>query len=284
MGSARLKVGVSSCMMHEDRAARITVFNGKPLYYAERSMIGMVLGAGAIPFLVPPPESAPPLIAGRKPTGAEAATPISMEEIVSELDAVIIVGGVDMAPSSYGQTPLQPQWSGDAVRDRYEMELVRTAMKMDRPLLGICRGHQVLNVTLGGTLYQDIPTQVPGSLRHRDQESYDRNEHQLKIHPDSDLARIYGYLGKGIDSVTINTVHHQAIQQLGKDLVVEAVSPVDGIIEAVRYAATGAAGKTYARGVQWHPEFSTLIANQMDPWPLIQDLLNAAHERKKARA
>ncbi|MBL7714393.1 MAG: gamma-glutamyl-gamma-aminobutyrate hydrolase family protein [Bdellovibrionales bacterium] len=284
MASSRLKVGISACMMHEDRAARITVFNGKPLYYVEKSMLGMVHGAGAIPILVSVPESVPPAIPGRTAIPSSGtpklpAAPATMEELVSELDAVIIVGGVDMSPGSYGQTPLQPQWSGDPIRDRYEMELIRTAMKLDRPVLGICRGHQVLNVTLGGTLYQDIQTQVPGSLRHRDQDSYDHNQHRLKIHPDSDLARIYAdALLK--PEIIINTVHHQAIRDLGKDLVVEAVCPDDGIIEAVRYNSA----KTYARGVQWHPEFSTLIAGQMDPWPLIQDLFKAATERKKSRA
>lgn len=257
-----IRVGLSACLMHADPTRKL-IFNGKPLIYAEQSMAHMVLRAGGIPFIIP-----------TRP--ADSRIP-SAEAIIEEIDALIMVGGVDMAPESYGEKPLKPEWSGDAVRDRYEIELVHAAIRLDRPLLGICRGQQVLNVALGGTLYQDINTQVPGSLVHRNAEIYDANAHEVAIEPSSDLARIYA----AAQTRRINTVHHQAIKDLGKGLVVEARCPDDQVIEAVRLQDP----RLYVRGVQWHPEFTPPASTDLLPAePLIEDLLKAARERKNRRA
>ena len=196
-----------------------------------------------------------------------------IEQMLDPLDGLVLHGGADVAPTSYGEEPLRPEWSGDELRDRYEIALVEAAARRRLPLLAICRGQQLLNVALGGTLYQDIETQVDGALRHRCAERYESNDHRVEIAPDSHLSEIYG----GIREATINSVHHQAVREPADQLTVEATSPEDGVIEAVR--ATGESG-WYAAGVQWHPEFQdpgddTLL----DPWPLLDDFIAAMRDR-----
>ncbi len=263
MAEPLLKIGVSACLMHADPNRNI--FNGKPLLYAEQSMLHYILGAGGIPFMIP-----------TRPPGTGNQTVPSLEDMLREVNGLILVGGVDMSPRSYGEEPLQPEWAGDPIRDAYEMELVRKAMELNKPILGICRGQQVINVTLGGTLYQDITFQVPGALVHRDAKIYDQNFHEIEIDAGSDLARIYA----GTQARRINTVHHQAVKDLGKNLVVEAKSPEDGIIEALRYLPPQGAESLYVRGVQWHPEFMPPSDDSMlSPWPLIQDFFKAIRER-----
>ena len=161
------------------------------------------------------------------------------------------------APTSYGETALRPEWEGDAFRDAYEIKLVRESIKRNIPLLGICRGCQLINVALGGTLFQDINEQNPDTRVHRDADVYDNLEHEIKIKPGSGLANIY----PGHSIVRVNSIHHQAIKDLGENLVVEARSEEDGIIEAVRHVNTDAGSgddspeNPYIVGVQWHPEF-----------------------------
>jgi putative glutamine amidotransferase len=253
--------------MHADPVNRKNIFNGKPLLYAEQSMLHYLLGAGAVPFLIP-----------TRPTASAGYPKVpTVQEILSEVEGVVIVGGVDMSPGNYGEPPLKPEWGGDPIRDAYEMELVRAALAMDKPVLGICRGMQVLNVTLGGSLYQDISTQVKTNLVHRDANIYDQNFHDLEIVPGSDLERVY----KGDRRRKINTVHHQAIKDLGQGLVLEARCPVDGVTEAVRLEHFGGQGP-WARGIQWHPEFMVGGDDSLlDPWPIVKDFLMAVLERRK---
>jgi len=219
-----LRIGVSVRLMHPD--LRREVLPGKTLEYAEASVPRWIASGGALPLLI----SAGP--------GAKA--------YARELDALVLQGGADLAPDSYGEKPLHPDWRGDAVRDQYELALVRAFLDEGKPILGICRGCQLLNVALGGTLYQDIATQVPHARLHRDVAKYDRLHHRVRILPSSRLAKIY----PGATLGRIVSIHHQAIKALGRGLVVEAVSTPDEIIEAVRLE-----GSNYVQGIQWHPEF-----------------------------
>ena len=122
-------------------------------------------------------------------------------------------------------------------------------MKLDKPIFGICRGAQILNAYFGGTLYQDIQTQLPQAIQHRNGELYDQHIHRVVLNPDGFL---YG-LNKGDEKSYINSIHHQAIKDLGKDLKVLARSEEDGIIEAF-YWKGAKEGRVIA--VQWHPEFN----------------------------
>jgi putative glutamine amidotransferase len=131
-----------------------------------------------------------------------------------------------------------------------------------------------VNVAQGGTLYQDIGTQVPHALNHRNWEIYAENCHATSIVPGSGLAKLY----PGATVVKTNSVHHQAIKDLGRDLVVEAWSEPDGIVEAIRWT-----GPSYVFAVQWHPEFHPPgDASYIDDTPLLDDFLAAASTHKDA--
>ncbi|HVV88139.1 MAG TPA: gamma-glutamyl-gamma-aminobutyrate hydrolase family protein [Kofleriaceae bacterium] len=248
-----LRIGISASVFHEDRSR--TVFHGKPLYYVERGLVRYVGGEGAVAYLVP-----------------GTARDDEALAYAADLDGLVLSGGVDVAPRMYGEAPARPDWAGDAVRDRYELALVRAMFDADKPILGICRGHQLLNVYLGGSLYQDVTTMVPGAIVHRDAEVYDALSHPIDIEPGSWLSNVYG----GITRATVTSVHHQAIKRLGRGVVVEARSPVDGVIEAVRVD-----GPRWVRGVQWHPEWTDPgDRSLLDPRPLYQSFLAAVRARR----
>ena len=136
------------------------------------------------------------------------------------------------------------------IRDRYEIELVRLCMEADKPVLGVCRGMQVLNVALGGTLWQDLATQRPDCGTHREWNVYDQLFHGLTIDPGSWMAGLFAGAAGG----RVNSVHHQGVRKLGRGLRVEAVSADDGVVEAVRYDPSGGASaetaSPFAYGVQ----------------------------------
>jgi putative glutamine amidotransferase len=203
-----------------------------------------------------------------------ASSGVAVDDYARELDALVLMGGSDVCPETYGETALQPAWNGDRIRDIYEISLLRAFVAVSKPVLGLCRGTQVINVAMGGTLYQDIPTQRPNALRHRMQSLYDRNCHATSIVPGSGLASLY----PRATLVKTNSVHHQAVKDLGRDLIVEAWSEPDRIVEALRWR-----GPSYVFGVQWHPEFhppgdTTFI----DDTPLLDDFLSTAARHKSA--
>ena len=201
--------------------------------------------------------------------------PDSPDRVLDGLDGLIITGGRDLDPAGYGQQR-HPETDepvpANQQRDAWEIALVRGAIRRGMPVLGICRGAQVINVALGGTLFQDIPTQCPGKLEHRNAEKYEHCFHDVRILPNTWLSRLYP------DIVTrrVNTIHHQAIDALGEGLVVEALSEPDGVVEAVRWE-----GHCFVVGVQWHPEFlkpddATVLATR----PLLDAFLEACTDRK----
>ena len=133
-----------------------------------------------------------------------------------------------------------------------------------------------MNVACGGTLYQDIPTELPEALTHRDGESYDKNFHPIRLAPHSRLQELYPQC----NSLQINSVHHQAIKKLGNHLQAEAWSDPDGIIEAIRLESN-----TFAFAVQWHPEFQDpLNTSLLKSQPLLEDFLDFSRKRKENHA
>lgn len=244
----RPKVALSASFFHADPARPI--FTGKTLLYLEQSMARWLMAGGALPVLVPDPGE------------ASAADAVSVDDYADWLDGLVLTGGSDVWPGSYGEAPLRPEWSGDAVRDAHERALLRAFVARGKPVLGICRGLQLLNVALGGTLHQDIATQVPGARTHRDPELYDRNAHEVELVEGGWLARCLG-ARHGM----VNSVHHQAIATLAPGLSVEARSPDDGLIEAIATEGT-TAGAAFVVGVQWHPEFRREGDGTLDDAPL----------------
>lgn len=257
MGDEAPMIGVSANVFHEDPDR--DAYNGRPLLYLEASMADWLMRGGARPYMIPF-------------SLEEREETVALEEIVAGLDGLVLHGGADIAPETYGEEPRRDDWEGDAVRDAYEIELVEACLEYDRPVLGICRGAQLLNVAFGGTLYQDIETEVEGSAPHRDREAFDGHEHEVSIEPDSVLSSMYGGATRG----RIVSVHHQAIRDLADDLIVEARSVEDGLVEAVRHD-----GGRYVAGVQWHPEFQQPDDDRLlDPMVLLHHFLKAVRRRE----
>lgn len=203
------------------------------------------------------------------------AVTVALEEFADVTDGLVLQGGVDVSPRNYGEEPMTPQWSGDHVRDEYEFALIEAFVDRNKPVLGICRGCQVINVAFGGSLYQDINTQVPGSLVHRNAEVYERNRHEADLVPGSLLERIYQR-----NRVTINSVHHQAVKDLAPGFVVEARSTVDDIVEAIRRPIESH-HEPWILGVQWHPEFQDPNDDSLLPTaPLLNAFFEAVEQRR----
>jgi putative glutamine amidotransferase len=261
MSDRPLRIGMSARLLH--RAPAEMGFRGKTLQYLEQSVSHWILSHGALALMVPT-------------LGYDAEVSrrkVSVREVVELLDGLVLQGGADVSPPIYGQKPQRPEWSGDAVRDRYEMELIEGFLQRGKPILGICRGCQLLNVAFGGTLTQDLPSMRPETLPHVDEALYDELQHGIVLEPGSHLASLYP-----TDTIpVVNSIHHQAIDRLGGDLRVEARSQGDGVIEAIR-----ASGSTPVFAVQWHPEFHRGRADRLDPNPIMEDFLSVARERAAA--
>jgi putative glutamine amidotransferase len=256
----RLKIGISACFFHADepRAA----FRGKTLQYIEQSVAHWLAASGdALPVMVP------------SPLGDTSRGQVGLDDYAHWLDGLVLMGGSDVWPGHYGEQPLRPDWTGDRVRDEYETALVRAFVARGKPVFGVCRGLQMLNVAFGGSLLQDIATLRPQSLAHRHAELYDRHFHAVELVPGTRLAQLYGDATR----FTVNSVHHQAINRLAPDFVVEAVCPDDQMIEAVRWQ-----GSSYVAAVQWHPEFHRPDQAVIDDTPILQDFLQAALQRRAA--
>jgi putative glutamine amidotransferase len=141
--------------------------------------------------------------------------------------------------------------------------------------MAVCRGSQLANCYFGGSLHQDLETQVGAAVCHRDAAEYDKVHHQCVFEPHSYLGSIYQAEGSLLQ---INSVHHQGIRDLGKGLVVEARCPVDGLVEAYRYEDLS---DFYLIGVQWHPEFSHTLGNQIiSSQPLLEDFLKRCEQQR----
>jgi len=256
----RLKIGISACFMHADPARQL--FTGKTLQYVEQSIAHWVMSTGALAVMIP------------SPTGATQRGDVTLDHYAQWLDGLVLHGGADVSPLSYGEQPLQERWAGDKIRDEYEIDLVHAFERHGKPVFGVCRGLQLVNVAHGGTLYQDIATQRPESLLHRDATVYDNNFHGVEFKPGSRLANLY----PGAARVRVNSIHHQAIKDLAPGFEVEAVSHEDGIIEAIRRTD---ASRPYLAAVQWHPEFHRPGADTIDDAALLADFLGAAAAARK---
>jgi putative glutamine amidotransferase len=257
-----LKIGIAACFFHEDRERPI--FKGMTLQYIEQNVAHWLMQRDVLAFMVPSPEGRTRRPGSKASVGAYAA----------ELDGLVLMGGSDVCPESYGETALKPEWNGDRVRDDYEIALLRAFMARNKPVLGVCRGAQIINVALGGTLWQDLGTQVPGALSHRNWAIYEENCHATTFVPGSALARLY----PGATVVKTNSIHHQAVRDLGRDLVIEAWSEPDHVVEAIRHTGAG-----YVFAVQWHPEFHAPDdPSFVDDTPILDEFLACAALHKSA--
>jgi putative glutamine amidotransferase len=199
---------------------------------AERSGVNAayvraVLRAGGVPLILPP-------LIGAAHTA----------ELLDAVDGLVLTGGEDVDPAHFGQPPHAALGEVDPVRDVFELALFREATARGMPALAICRGIQLVNVALGGSLWQDLPSELPAALPHSQNTGRDDRSHPVAITPGSRLARALGG-----ERCEVNSFHHQAIRDLAPGLVATAHAP-DGVIEG----AESASGRPWLLAVQWHPE------------------------------
>ena len=260
MNDKPLLIGVSARLYHPMRP--VLDLGGvwtRTLHYLEQSVAHWVMSPQVLAVMIPAVDS----------ESLVKRSDLSLRGYADALDGLLLQGGADIAPQTYGEAPLRPEWQGDRVRDRYELDLLQRFIEAGKPVLGICRGCQLINVHFGGTLYQDLPTLLPSDVRHLDADTYERQMHPVQLLPDSGLARLYP--GRG--TAMINSIHHQGVKDLGRELAVEARAD-DGLPEAIRWQGPG-----YVFGMQWHPEFmapDTLQETHLDGTPILRDFLDHA--------
>lgn len=204
-----------------------------PLYNSEKQTLwinplyfGGIEQAGGLPMLL-----------------SLSGDPALWEEYCQSFDGFVFTGGQDVDPGLYGQEKI-PQCCYQApLRDNQEFFMLRRLRELNKPVLGICRGIQVMNTALGGTLYQDLPTQHPSAVIHSQEKPYDVPHHQVTIVPGSRIHQI-----TGLTQLSVNSMHHQAVWDVAPDFDVTAVAE-DGIIEAIECRSA-----RFFVGVQWHPE------------------------------
>ncbi|MDR3100854.1 MAG: gamma-glutamyl-gamma-aminobutyrate hydrolase family protein [Paraburkholderia sp.] len=254
-----LRIGVSARIFHPEPGAQ--GLRGKTLQDLEESIAHWVMSRDVIVFMIP--------TVGHQ--GMLHPSNIRLRDYAKHLDGLLLQGGADVSPQTYAETAPRPEWPGDRVRDMYELELLHEFIESGKPVLGVCRGCQLINVAFGGSLYQDIATDVPTAGVHVS-EHYDQHRHAVTFPEGSSLASMF----PGRREAIVNSIHHQAVKTLGRDLTVEAVSSGDGLIEAVRYRRA-----PFVVGVQWHPEFHRAGGPELlDCTPLLDTFLRAARETR----
>ncbi|NLV89510.1 MAG: gamma-glutamyl-gamma-aminobutyrate hydrolase family protein [Tissierellia bacterium] len=190
------------------------------------------------------------------------------EAYIHMVDGLIFSGGIDISPLRYGENPLKEIKRISTIRDEYEFGLFDRAYKKKLPILGICRGLQLMNIYLGGSLYQDISRQLPNSLGHcPDFITIEEEYHSINIRKGTRFHRIFDE-----DKIYVNSYHHQGINRLGENLKVAAVAD-DGLVEAVE-----AADDRFLIGVQFHPE--ALLKRKPKFLKLFEDLVMAAKDNR----
>ncbi|MBI5258970.1 MAG: type 1 glutamine amidotransferase [Burkholderiales bacterium] len=254
-----LLIGVSARIYYPGSQGPLPGVFTKTLHYLEQSVAHWLLSGHAMAVMIPAVTQ----------DSIVTRSDLTLPDYAAALDGLVLQGGNDVAPESYGETPLHADWHGDRVRDRYEIELVEAFVQAGKPVFGICRGLQLLNVMYGGTLLQDIATQRPSALEHRQLGRYERHFHPVELVPGTHLAGLY----PGLRRASTNSIHHQGIKDLAPGFVVEARCPDDGMIEAIRRTT----GPAYVAAVQWHPEFHQPGDPEgFDDAPLLRDFLAAA--------
>lgn len=192
----------------------------------------------------------------------------TLSRYIEICDGVLFSGGCDIEPKKFGEEKKETCGVIQLFRDKLELSFFKRAYETKKAIMGICRGIQLINVALGGTLYQDIPTEIETDIPHRQKVAKNLPSHEVKIISDTPLMELIGS-----ERMSANSFHHQSIKALGEGLEVMALAD-DGIIEAVYYA-----GENYIRGYQWHPE--RLFETNGDNAALFDNFIAACKENKK---
>jgi gamma-glutamyl-gamma-aminobutyrate hydrolase PuuD len=258
MADKPLLIGVSARIYYPGSQGALPGVFTKTLHYLEQSVAHWVLSGHAMAVMIPAVTR----------DSIVLRSDLALDDYAQALDGLVLQGGNDVAPECYGEAPLKPEWAGDPVRDKYEIELINAFINAGKPVFGVCRGFQLLNVMFGGTLWQDIATPATGIAGP----PRDRPLREA-LPPGRVRARhAAGAAVPGPARTVANSIHHQGIKDLAPGFVVEARCPDDGMVEAIRRTTPGA----YVAGVQWHPEFhDPTDTSTIDDAPMLQDFLDA---------
>jgi putative glutamine amidotransferase len=238
------RIGVTSCpTIREDRLVE----------EINRSYVRAVLRSGGLPLILP------------------VLTPSDVDDVLEGLDGILLTGGGDVDPGRYGQLAVAEVDGVDDERDDWELALAREVFIRDMPVLGICRGSQVLNVALGGTLVQHLPD--VSSQSHHERHRFAEEIHRVDLVQGSRVA-----LAMDRAQVGVNTLHHQAVKQVGAGLRVVGLGD-DGIVEAIE-----AIDGTRAIGVQWHPELLTDLPGHRELFEWLVDEASSHFDRPAVEA
>lgn len=240
-GAASLHGGQDTILMKTTRPQLVAitsttkVIDGHPRVRLNEAYVAALTGAGLVPLIVPPLEAVDP------------------DSILDAVQGLVLSGGEDVAPAEYGAAASPKTYAPHLQRDHTELALARRAHERRIPTLSICRGIQLVNVALGGTLIQDIATEVPGALAHDQPERRTERVHGIEVEPRSALAKALG-----ASRLEVNSSHHQAIARAADGLAVVARSP-DGVIEGAEWTGDD----WWMLAVQWHPEE---LVGDARPW------------------
>jgi putative glutamine amidotransferase len=217
-------IGITADIDHDDKNGPASMDS---MLFLPQRYCRALAQAGGVPVVLPPTGSRPVAI-----------------RVLDRLDGLLISGGnFDIHPSLYGERPIAALGQIKPERTKFELNLARLALKRDLPLLGICGGAQAINVVMGGTLYQDIATQITEAIEHQQSKKRNIGGHEIQIRSGTRLAKIVGR-----PFLEVNTTHHQAVKRLGAGLLINATSE-DGLIEGIESSR-----HSFVLGVQWHPE------------------------------
>jgi putative glutamine amidotransferase len=244
-GMDRAVIGLCTAL----ERARWSVWD-QPAVLLPRNYVDAVQRAGALALLLPPD---PRLV--EQPG-----------ELVAMLDGLLLAGGADIDPAAYGQTPHPETQETVPERDAFEIALTRCAIERDVPVLGICRGMQLINVALGGTLTQHLPEHLGHEEHRRVMGSFEGSDHDVELLDGTLAMRVIGAARHGTKSH-----HHQGVDRVGEGLRVSATAAADGLIEAVELPE-----RSFVLGVQWHPEADAMS-------PVIGGLVQAAEQHARGR-
>jgi putative glutamine amidotransferase len=246
MSESRPVIGIATAL----ERARYALWDSS-CYLLQVGYVQAIQDAGGMALMIPP-----------DPSLVE-----NPDEILDRIDALVLAGGADIDPAAYGAAP-HPETVGTVpARDEAEIALARRAIERDLPVLGICRGMQLINVALGGTLTQHLPDLVGHGEHRRNPGSFDGSEHDVRLTPGSLAARV---IGEEVHSTKSH--HHQGVDSVGDGLVISGRSVLDDLPEALE-----APESSWVLGVQWHPE--------ADPEsPVVAAVVEEARSRRLARA
>jgi len=222
-GERRPRIGICTAL----ERARWTVWD-REAFLLSRAYVDALQAAGAVALMIPPDEWVED----------------HPDDVLDGLDGLLLAGGADIDPGSYGAERHPKTVNTRPDRDRAEIALTLRALERDLPVLGICRGMQLLNVALGGTLVQHLPEDVGHTDHRRSLGSFDNADHDVRLAPDSVAAR-----AAGEERHATKSHHHQGVDRLGEGLVASGWSVLDELVEAVE-----APERRWVLGVQWHPE------------------------------